>query len=173
MDDHTGIHAEITTFGLKMTQAYEEFKRNLDRLRKAREEISVCAISGAVGTYANVSPEVEAHVADNLGLSPETISTQVIPRDRHAAFFCALAVVASSVERLATEFRHLQRTEVGETAENFSSKQKGSSAMPHKKNPILTENITGLARMVRSYCIPAPPWKMLRYGTNETSLIPP
>ena len=150
-----GIHAEPTTFGLKLAQAYAEFSRNLRRLRTAREEVATCALSGAVGTFAAVDPRVEAHVAEKLGLSPEPISTQVIPRDRHAAFFATLAVVASSVERLATEIRHLQRTEVLEAEEHFSPGQKGSSAMPHKRNPVLTENLTGLARVVRSHCIPA------------------
>ena len=150
-----GIHAEPTTFGLKLAGAYAEFTRARARLVTAREEISTCAISGAVGTFANVDPQVEAHVAAKLGLRPEPISTQVIPRDRHAAFFAALGVVASSVERLATEIRHLQRTEVLEAEEYFSEGQKGSSAMPHKRNPVLTENLTGLARLVRSAVTPA------------------
>jgi len=150
-----GIHAEPTTFGLKLAGFYAEFQRARARLVTAREEIAVCAISGAVGTFANVDPRVEAHVATQLGLKVETISTQVIPRDRHAAFFAALGVVASSVERLATEIRHLQRTEVLEAEEYFSEGQKGSSAMPHKRNPVLTENLTGLARMVRAYVTPA------------------
>ncbi len=150
-----GIHAEPTTFGVKLAQAYAEFSRARARLLAAREEISTCAISGAVGTFANIDPRVEEHVAKKLGLKPEPVSTQVIPRDRHAAFFAALAVVASSVERLATEIRHLQRTEVLEAEEYFSEGQKGSSAMPHKRNPVLTENLTGLARMVRSAVIPA------------------
>jgi adenylosuccinate lyase len=150
-----GIHAEPTTFGLKLAQAYAEFSRARGRLVQAREEISTCAISGAVGTFANIDPRVEAHVAAKLGLKPEPVSTQVIPRDRHAAFFAALGVVASSVERLATEIRHLQRTEVLEAEEYFSQGQKGSSAMPHKRNPVLTENLTGLARMVRSAVTPA------------------
>ena len=150
-----GIHAEPTTFGLKLASHYAEFDRGLERLKAAREEIAVCAISGAVGTFANVDPEVEAHVAEKLGLKPDPVSTQVIPRDRHAAFFCALAVVASSVERLAVEIRHLQRTEVLEAEEYFSPGQKGSSAMPHKRNPILTENLTGLARLVRMAAVPA------------------
>jgi len=150
-----GIHAEPTTFGLKLAGAYAEFKRARVRLEAAREEISTCAISGAVGTFANIDPRVEAHVAAKLGLKPEPISTQVIPRDRHAAFFAALGVVASSVERLATEIRHLQRTEVLEAEEFFSEGQKGSSAMPHKRNPVLTENLTGLARLVRSAVTPA------------------
>jgi adenylosuccinate lyase len=150
-----GIHAEPLTFGLKLAGYYAEFSRALTRLKTARSEIATCAISGAVGTYANIPPEVEAHVAHNLGLSVEPISTQVIPRDRHAAFFAALGVVASSIERLATEIRHLQRTEVLEAEEYFSPGQKGSSAMPHKRNPVLTENLTGLARLVRSSVIPA------------------
>jgi len=150
-----GIHAEPTTFGLKLAGAYAEFQRARARLVAAREEISTCAISGAVGTYANIDPRVEAHVAAKLGLKVEPISTQVIPRDRHAAFFAALGVVASSVERLATEIRHLQRTEVLEAEEFFSEGQKGSSAMPHKRNPVLTENLTGLARLVRSAVTPA------------------
>ncbi len=150
-----GIHAEPTTFGLKLAGHYAEFVRGRERLVRAREEIAVCAISGAVGTYANVDPKVEAHVAEKLGLKVETVSTQVIPRDRHAAFFAALAVVAASVERLATEIRHLQRTEVLEAEEPFDPGQKGSSAMPHKRNPILTENLTGLARLVRSAVVPA------------------
>jgi adenylosuccinate lyase len=150
-----GIHAEPTTFGLKLAQAYAEMDRNRARLIAAREEVAVCAISGAVGTFANIDPAVEAHVAKKMGLAAEPVSTQVIPRDRHAAFFCALAVVASSIERIATEVRHLQRTEVLEAEEFFSKGQKGSSAMPHKRNPVLTENLTGLARLVRSMCIPA------------------
>lgn len=150
-----GIHAEPTTFGLKLAQAYAEFERNRARLVAARAEIAVCAISGAVGTFAAIDPSVEAHVAAKMGLQPEPISTQVIPRDRHAAFFAALGVVASSVERLATEIRHLQRTEVLEAEEYFSPGQKGSSAMPHKRNPVLTENLTGLARLVRSMALPA------------------
>jgi adenylosuccinate lyase len=150
-----GIHAEPTTFGLKLALAYAEFGRARARLVAAREEISTCAISGAVGTFANIDPRVEAYVAAKLDLKPEPISTQVIPRDRHAAFFAALGVVASSVERLAIEIRHLQRTEVMEAEEFFSEGQKGSSAMPHKRNPVLTENLTGLARMVRSAVTPA------------------
>ena len=150
-----GVHAEPTTFGLKLAFAYAEFARARARLVTAREEISTCAISGAVGTFANIDPRVEAHVAAKLDLKPEPISTQVIPRDRHAAFFAALGVVASSVERLATEIRHLQRTEVMEAEEFFSEGQKGSSAMPHKRNPVLAENLTGLARMVRSAVTPA------------------
>jgi adenylosuccinate lyase len=150
-----GIHAEPTTFGLKMAQAYAEFARSRRRLHAAREEVATCAISGAVGTFAQVDPRVEEHVAKAMGLHREPISTQVIPRDRHAMFFATLGVVASSMERLATEIRHLQRTEVLEAEEFFSEKQKGSSAMPHKRNPVLSENLTGLARMVRSYALPA------------------
>ncbi len=150
-----GIHAEPVTFGLKLAQAYAEFDRCRSRLFAAREEIATCAISGAVGTFANIDPAVEAHVAEKLGLSVEPISTQVIPRDRHAMFFSVLAVIASSMERLAVEIRHLQRTEVLEAEEYFSPGQKGSSAMPHKRNPILTENLTGQARMIRSYALPA------------------
>jgi adenylosuccinate lyase len=149
------VHAEPTTFGLKLAGHYVEFVRARRRLQTAREEIATCAISGAVGTFANVDPSVEAHVAAKLGLAIEPISTQVIPRDRHAAYFATLAVVASSVERLAVEIRHLQRTEVLEAEEPFDQGQKGSSAMPHKRNPILTENLTGLARLVRSAVIPA------------------
>jgi adenylosuccinate lyase len=150
-----GIHAEPTTFGLKLAQAYAEFVRNRERLTAARDQVATCAISGAVGTFANVPPEVEEHVAAELGLTPEPVSTQVIPRDRHAFFFATLGVIASSIERLATEIRHLQRTEVLEAEEYFSPGQKGSSAMPHKRNPVLTENLTGLARMVRGYVTPA------------------
>jgi adenylosuccinate lyase len=150
-----GIHAEPTTFGVKLAGHHAEFQRARRRLEQAREEIAVCAISGAVGTFANVDPRVEAHVAAKLGLSVEPVSTQVIPRDRHAAWFATLGVVASSVERLAVEVRHLQRTEVLEAEEPFDPGQKGSSAMPHKRNPILTENLTGLARLVRSAVIPA------------------
>jgi adenylosuccinate lyase len=150
-----GIHAEPTTFGVKLAGFYAEFERAKKRLIAAREEISVCAISGAVGTFANIDPRVEAHVAEKLGLRTEPISSQVIPRDRHAAYFAALGIVASSIERLATEVRHLQRTEVLEAEEYFAAGQKGSSAMPHKRNPVLTENLTGLARMVRAYVIPA------------------
>jgi adenylosuccinate lyase len=150
-----GIHAEPTTFGVKLATYYAEFTRARARLVTARSEIATCAISGAVGTFANIDPRVEAHVAKAMGLTVEPVSTQVIPRDRHAAFFAALAVVASSLERLAVEIRHLQRTEVREAAEYFSPGQKGSSAMPHKRNPVLTENVTGLARMVRAYAIPA------------------
>ncbi|MBX3482592.1 adenylosuccinate lyase [Phenylobacterium sp.] len=149
------IHAEPTTFGLKLAGHYAEFQRAKERLAMAKFEIATCAISGAVGTFANVSPEVEAYVADKLGLAVEPVSTQVIPRDRHAAYFAALAVVASSVERIAIEIRHLQRTEVLEAEEPFDPGQKGSSAMPHKRNPILTENLTGLARLVRSAVTPA------------------
>jgi adenylosuccinate lyase len=150
-----GIHAEPTTFGLKLAGHYAEFVRARERLAMARYEIATCAISGPVGTFASVDPRVEAHVAAKLGLSPEPVSTQVIPRDRHAAYFAALAVIASSIERLATEIRHLQRTEVLEAEEAFDAGQKGSSAMPHKRNPILTENLTGLARLIRSAVIPA------------------
>ena len=150
-----GIHAEPTTFGLKMAQAFAEFARNRARLAAAREEVATCAISGAVGTFANIDPRVEAHVAEKLGLSPEPVSTQVVPRDRHAMYFATLGVIASSIERLATEIRHLQRTEVLEAEEYFSPGQKGSSAMPHKRNPVLSENLTGLARLVRACVIPA------------------
>ena len=150
-----GIHAEPTTFGVKLAQAYAEFSRARERLVHAREEIATCAISGAVGTFANIDPCVEEHVAAKLGLKPEPVSTQVIPRDRHAMFFATLGVIASSIERLAIEIRHLQRTEVLEAEEYFSPGQKGSSAMPHKRNPVLTENLTGLARMVRAYAMPA------------------
>ncbi len=150
-----GIHAEPVTFGLKLAQAHAEFARNRARLVAARDDVATCAISGAVGTFANIDPAVETHVAAELGLTPEPVSTQVIPRDRHAMFFATLGVIASSVERLATEVRHLQRTEVLEAEEYFSPGQKGSSAMPHKRNPVLTENLTGLARMVRGYVTPA------------------
>ncbi|MBB5698436.1 adenylosuccinate lyase [Sphingomonas yantingensis] len=150
-----GIHAEPVTFGLKLAQAYAEFARNRERLVAARADIATCAISGAVGTFANIDPRVEEHVAEKLGLSVEPVSTQVIPRDRHAMFFATLGVIAGSIERLATEIRHLQRTEVLEAEEYFSPGQKGSSAMPHKRNPVLTENLTGLARMVRGYVTPA------------------
>ncbi|AXJ94700.1 MULTISPECIES: adenylosuccinate lyase [unclassified Sphingomonas] len=150
-----GIHAEPVTFGLKLAQAYAEFDRCRTRLIAARSDIATCAISGAVGTFANIDPRVEAHVAEKLGLAIEPVSTQVIPRDRHAMFFATLGVIASSIERLATEVRHLQRTEVLEAEEYFSPGQKGSSAMPHKRNPVLTENLTGLARMVRGYVTPA------------------
>ena len=150
-----GIHAEPTTFGLKLAGFYEEFRRNKIRLEKAIDEISTCAISGAVGTYANVNPKVESHVAKKLNLKVEPISTQVIPRDRHAYFFSILGIIAGSIEKVATEIRNLQRTEVQEVEEFFGKKQKGSSAMPHKRNPILSENLTGLARMVRSYVMPA------------------
>jgi adenylosuccinate lyase len=150
-----GIHAEPTTFGLKLAGHYAEFARNLERLRAARKEVATCAISGAVGTFAQIDPRVEKYVADKLGLGVEPISTQVIPRDRHAAFFSALGVVASGIERLATEIRHLQRTEVLEAEEYFEPGQKGSSAMPHKRNPVLTENLCGLARLVRSAVTPA------------------
>ena len=150
-----GIHAEPVTFGLKLAQAYAEFDRCKARLVAARAEIATCAVSGAVGTFANIDPSVEAYVADKLGLTPEPISTQVIPRDRHAMYFATLAVIAGSIERLAVEIRHLQRTEVLEAEEFFSKGQKGSSAMPHKRNPILTENLTGQARMIRAYALPA------------------
>ncbi len=150
-----GIHAEPTTFGVKLAQAHAEFSRCRERLVFARGEIATCAISGAVGTFANIDPRVEEHVAAKMGLEPETVSTQVIPRDRHAMFFAVLGVIASSVERLAVEIRHLQRTEVLEAEEYFAPGQKGSSAMPHKRNPVLTENLTGLARMVRAYALPA------------------
>ena len=150
-----GIHAEPTTFGLKLAQAYAEFARCKQRLIAARAEIATCAISGAVGTFANIDPSVEDYVADKLGLAVEPVSTQVIPRDRHAMYFATLAVIASSIERLAVEIRHLQRTEVLEAEEYFSPGQKGSSAMPHKRNPILTENLTGQARMIRAYALPA------------------
>jgi adenylosuccinate lyase len=150
-----GVHAEPTTFGLKLAQAYAEFTRAKERLICARTEVATCAISGAVGTFAQVDPRVEEHVAKAMGLGVEPVSTQVIPRDRHAMYFATLGVVASSVERLATEIRHLQRTEVLEAEEYFSAGQKGSSAMPHKRNPVLTENLTGLARMVRAYAVPA------------------
>ncbi|WP_116969334.1 adenylosuccinate lyase [Blastomonas sp. UPD001] len=150
-----GIHGEPTTFGLKLAQAYAEFDRCRARLKAARAEIATCAVSGAIGTFANIDPRVEAHVAKKLGLALEPVSTQVIPRDRHAMYFATLGVIASSIERLATEIRHLQRTEVLEAEEYFSPGQKGSSAMPHKRNPVLTENLTGLARMVRSAALPA------------------
>ena len=150
-----GIHAEPTTFGLKLASFYEEFKRNKKRLENAIEEISTCAISGAVGTFANIDPKVEAYVAKKLNLRVEPISTQIIPRDRHAFYFSTLGIIAGSIERVATEIRNLQRTELQEVEEFFDKKQKGSSAMPHKKNPILSENLTGLARMVRSYVLPA------------------
>ena len=150
-----GIHAEPTTFGVKLAQAYAEFERCRTRLVHAREEVATCAISGAVGTFANIDPRVEEHVAEKLGLKPEPVSTQVIPRDRHAMYFATLGVIASSVERLATEVRHLQRSEVLEAEEFFSEGQKGSSAMPHKRNPVLTENLTGLARLVRGMALPA------------------
>ena len=150
-----GIHAEPTTFGLKLAFAYAEFSRCRARLVAAKEEISTCAISGAVGTFANIDPRVEAYVAKQLGMRPEPISTQIIPRDRHAMFFATLAVIASSIERLSIEIRHLQRTEVLEAEEYFSPGQKGSSAMPHKRNPVLSENLTGLSRMIRSFAMPA------------------
>ena len=150
-----GIHAEPITFGLKLASFYEEFKRNKKRLNDAIDDISTCSISGAVGTFANIDPRVEVYVAKKLKLKPEPISTQVIPRDRHAHYFSILGIIAGSVERIATEIRHLQRSEVYELQEFFSKDQKGSSAMPHKKNPILSENLTGLSRMVRSYVVPA------------------
>ena len=150
-----GIHAEPTTFGVKLAYAYAEFFRAKERLICARTEVATCAISGAVGTFAQIDPRVEAHVAEAMGLAVELVSTQIIPRDRHAMYFATLGVVASSVERLATEFRHLQRTEVLEAEEFFSEGQKGSSAMPHKRNPVLSENVTGLARIVRAYVTPA------------------
>jgi adenylosuccinate lyase len=150
-----GIHAEPTTFGVKLAYAYAEFERARHRLIAAKEDIATCVISGAVGTFANIDPFVETYVAEKLGLKPEPVSTQVIPRDRHAMYFATLGVIASSVERLATEIRHLQRTEVLEVEEFFSPGQKGSSAMPHKRNPVLSENLTGLARMVRAYALPA------------------
>ena len=150
-----GIHAEPTTFGLKLASFYEEFKRNKKRLENAIKEISTCAISGAVGTYANVDPKVESYVAKKLNLRIEPISSQIIPRDRHAYYFSILAIIAGSIERVATEIRNLQKTEINEVEEFFDKKQKGSSAMPHKKNPILSENLTGLARIVRSYVVPA------------------
>ncbi len=150
-----GIHAEPTTFGVKLAGHWAEFARGRDRLVAARKEVATCAISGAVGTFANIDPAVEAHVAERLGLVPEPISTQVIPRDRHAQFFMTLALIAAGVERLATEIRHLQRTEVREAEEYFAAGQKGSSAMPHKRNPVLSENLTGLARLIRSAVIPA------------------
>ena len=150
-----GIHAEPITFGLKLTSFYEEFKRNRKRLLNAIDEISTCAISGAVGTFANINPNVEKYVAKKLGMKVEPISTQIIPRDRHAYYFSVLGIIAGSIERVATEIRHLQRTEVYELQEYFSKNQKGSSAMPHKKNPILSENLTGLARMIRSTVVPA------------------
>ncbi len=150
-----GIHAEPTTFGLKLAGHYAEFARNRERLKGARREIATCAISGAVGTFANIDPFVERYVAKKLGLEVEPVSTQVIPRDRHAAFFSALALAAGGVERLAVEIRHLQRSEVREVEEYFAPQQKGSSAMPHKRNPVLSENLTGLARLVRAYVVPA------------------
>ena len=150
-----GIHAEPTTFGLKLASFYEEFKRNKKRMENAIKEISTCAISGAVGTFANIDPKVESHVAEKFNLRVEPISTQIIPRDRHAFYFSTLGIIAGSIERLATEIRNLQKTEIQEVEEFFDKKQKGSSAMPHKKNPILSENLTGLARMVRSYVVPA------------------
>jgi len=150
-----GVHAEPTTFGLKLAGHYAEFARNRERLVAARKEIATCQISGAVGTFANIDPRVEAHVAKKLGLAPEPVSTQIIPRDRHAAFFMTLALIAAAVERFATELRHLQRTELREASEFFAEGQKGSSAMPHKRNPVLSENLTGLSRVIRATVIPA------------------
>src|SRR6266446_4360225 len=150
-----GVHAEPTTFGMKLAGHYAEFARNRDRLVAARKEIATCQISGAVGTFANIDPRVEAYVATKLGLAPEPVSTQIIPRDRHAAFFMALALIAAAIERFATELRHLQRTELREASEYFAEGQKGSSAMPHKRNPVLSENLTGLARVIRSAVMPA------------------
>ena len=150
-----GVHAEPTTFGLKLAGHYAEFARNRERLVAARKEIATCQISGAVGTFANIDPRVEAHVAKKLGLTPEPVSTQIIPRDRHAAFFMALALIAAAIERFATELRHLQRTELREASEFFAEGQKGSSAMPHKRNPVLSENLTGLSRVIRATVIPA------------------
>jgi adenylosuccinate lyase len=150
-----GVHAEPTTFGLKLAGHWAEFARNRERLVAARQEIATCAISGAVGTFANIDPRVEAHVAEKLGLEPEPISTQIIPRDRHAQYFLTLALIAAGIERLATEIRHLQRTELREALEYFAEGQKGSSAMPHKRNPILSENLTGLSRLIRSTVVPA------------------
>jgi adenylosuccinate lyase len=150
-----GIHAEPTTFGVKLAYAYAEFQRARERMVAARKEVATCAISGAVGTFANIDPRIEVYVAEQMGLEPEPVSTQIIPRDRHAMYFATLGVVASSIERLAIEIRHLQRTEVLEAEEYFSPGQKGSSAMPHKRNPVLSENLTGLARLVRGYAIPA------------------
>ncbi len=150
-----GIHAEPITFGLKLATWYAEMDRNLTRLSRAREGIATGAISGAVGTFANIDPSVEAYVCEKLGLKPEPVSTQIIPRDRHAEYFCTLAIIAASMERIAVEIRHLQRTEVLEAEEHFSKGQKGSSAMPHKRNPVLSENLTGLSRLVRSYALPA------------------
>ncbi|MGD9617081.1 MAG: adenylosuccinate lyase [Alphaproteobacteria bacterium] len=150
-----GIHAEPTTFGLKLAGHWAEFARGRERLLAARREIATCAISGAVGTFANIDPFVEQYVAEKLGLAPEPVSTQIIPRDRHAAFFMTLALIAAGIERLATEIRHLQRTEIREAEEYFSPGQKGSSAMPHKRNPVLSENLTGLARLIRSHVTPA------------------
>ena len=150
-----GIHAEPTTFGIKLARFYAEFERNLERLEAARKDVATCAISGAVGTFANIDPSVEEYVADQMGLEAEPVSSQIIPRDRHAMFFVTLGVIASSIENVATEIRHLQRTEVLEVEEFFSKGQKGSSAMPHKRNPVLTENLTGLARLVRMAAVPA------------------
>ena len=163
-----GIHAEPITFGLKLASYYEEFKRNKKRLQSAIHEVSTCAISGAVGTFANIDPRVEVYVSKKLKLRPEPISTQVIPRDRHAYYFSILGIIAGSIERIATEIRHLQRSEVYELQEYFSKDQKGSSAMPHKKNPILSENLTGLARIVRSHVAPA--LEILHFGMKEIFL---
>ena len=164
-----GVHAEPTSFGLKLAGHYAEFSRAADRLKAVRREIATCAISGPVGTFASVDPAVEAHVAESMGLTPEPVSTQVIPRDRHAMYFAVLGVIAGAIERLAVEIRHLQRSEVGEAAEAFGKGQKGSSAMPHKKNPILSENLTGLARIVRRpWCRR---WRTSRSGTSVTSAI--
>ncbi len=168
-----GIHAEPTTFGLKLAYAYAEFARGRERLLAARREVATCAISGAVGTFAQIAPAVEAHVAKAMGLAVEPISTQVIPRDRHAMYFATLAVIAASMERLATEIRHLQRTEVLEAEEYFSPGQKGSSAMPHKRNPVLSENLTGLARMVRAYVTPALENVVLSQGLAARGRLPP
>ena len=163
-----GIHAEPITFGLKLASFYEEFKEIEKRLADAIDEVSVCAISGAVGTFANINPNVEKHVAKKLNLKVEPISTQIIPRDRHAFYFSVLGIIAGSIERVAIEIRHLQRTEVYELQEYFSKNQKGSSAMPHKKNPILSENLTGLSRIVRSSVTPA--LENIAYGMKEISL---
>ena len=164
------MHAEPTTFGLKLAYAYAEFARARERLQSARREVATCAISGAVGTFAQVDPRVEAYVAKKMGLAVEPISTQIIPRDRHAMYFATLGVVAASIERLATEIRHLQRSEILEVEEYFSPGQKGSSAMPHKRNPVLSENLVGLARVVRAYVTPA--LEDVTSGTNATSRTP-
>ena len=162
-----GIHAEPTTFGVKLAGHYAEFARCRARLEAARAEIATCAISGAVGSFATVDPRVEAHVAAKLGLTPEPVSTQIVPRDRHAMYFAVLGVIAGAIERLAVEIRHLQRTEVREAEEYFSEGQKGSSAMPHKRNPVLTENLTGQARLIRGMVVPR--WKTPPCGTSATS----